>query len=240
VGSAVSAGETAKSAVENNNAIILHGGAFGKPEGVLGLKNTIAKLMFNNDLSKVSNPKIDYDNEYLLLVNSGPQPGVTLAENFQHLQNSPKVVAGYSVGGDAALRVGSPNGGGKWDLRVIAGARIDNVDFVNKLIQASQNSKKVIVINIVGDRNLSNDIRIANNDIYPITSSFGSQFGDRSYLALEQAINSQFGSIKNFETKYPNISIQPSFGPHGGGGNAVDTQNALIKGFTQLSNRGIK
>ena len=40
VGSAVSAGETAKSAVENNNAIILHGGAFGKPEGVLGLKNT--------------------------------------------------------------------------------------------------------------------------------------------------------------------------------------------------------
>ncbi|OOS02734.1 hypothetical protein SAMN02745664_1421, partial [Moraxella cuniculi DSM 21768] len=215
--------------VEWNQGLILHGGALGEPNGVDVLRGTITGLMFDSNFDLTLNPKINYDG----IGNNDPQAGVDLANKFSHSTGQPKVLAGYSVGGDAALRAGSPFGGGKWDLRVIAGARVntsDGVDFVERLEINSGNSKRVIVVGIVGDINLAND---------GVPSVIGAPFGDRSYEAIVRAINRRHGSLNNFYAKFPNVIIQPSFGAHGGGGNSQEMQKAIIEGYKRLNARGI-
>ncbi|SUD90801.1 hypothetical protein [Psychrobacter phenylpyruvicus] len=201
-------------AFEDEN-IILHGGGLGDPSGVANLANTMYQLT-NGQMEAVNSPDVNNSEFY----NSSPVVGAVMAEHLQHTPNRLKVIADFSMGGDAALLAGTPRGVGKWDYRVVAGARVDydNKDFVEQLNLASHNSKRVIVIAIRGDKDLGNDgaLRVA-----------GKAFGDRSYEGAIQAIRNDYDTMENYYKFHPNVVIVPSTGPHGGGGNAPQLQEAI-------------
>lgn len=208
------------------DAVVLHGGFVGGPGGVEGLGQRVRQLFTPGAPSSIPEhrPKIDYDGA---ITNDGPLPGARIAEQHQH-KASPKILAGFSVGGDAALRAGAPRDGGTWNLRVVAGAKIVT-NFVELVERAAATSDMMILVGIRGDTNLKNDAGVPG--------FVGNRFGDRSYEGMVSAIESRYGSLEGFYTAFPNVSIQAAEGAHGGGGNRESTLDAVSKGFQELWNR---
>jgi RHS repeat-associated protein len=148
------------------------------------------------------------------------------------LQRSPRILAGFSMGGDAALRVGRPmvpEANARWDLRVVAGARVDG-DFVSLLEAAAANSDRVIVIGIRGDDNMAND---------GPAQVVGGMFGERSYDAIVRAVTAAYGSLEAFYEAHPNVAIGSTATAiaHGGGGNHPEMQQAVRAAFAVLEER---
>jgi hypothetical protein len=82
---------------------------------------------------------------------------------------------------------------------------------------------------------MKGDVNLANDSGVP--SFIGNQFGDRSYEGLVKLIDAKYGSVEQFNKQFPNVSIQPAEGAHGGAGNRKSTLDAIEKGFKELSNR---
>jgi hypothetical protein len=133
------------------------------------------------------------------------------------------------MGGDAALRAGGPQGGGKWDLRVVVGARVDNINLVEKIKAAAETSERMVIVGLRGDVNMRNDPKVPGD--------LGKAFGDRSYETIVNKIESQFGSLDKFYEKYPNVVVEAAEGAHGGGGNRQSTLDAVTRGVEELSAR---
>lgn len=220
------------------DAVILHGGGPGEPEGVIELGRTVRSLMMPSDPNLIPEyrPRIPYKGFF----NASPTPGDHFANSYEHdrsdmsadagvTASTPRILAGYSMGGDAALRASGPLGGGNWDLRVITGARVDE-DFVDLLERAANTSDRVIVVNIRGDDNLANDI--------PGDALDAPQFGPRSYEAVAAAIVQRYGSVEAFYEAHPNVIIEgtrPRM--HMGGGNSPELNDAIRRAFHRLEAR---
>ena len=114
-------------------------------------------------------------------------------------------------------------------MRQVAGARV-GADFMSDVENASKNSGKLVIVGMRGDKNLANDSRL-------LAHTIGSQFGDRSYEAIVGAIQGKYGSLEKFYEKFPNVSVQPAAGAHGGGGNRPSTQEAITRGVEEIDKR---
>ncbi len=211
------------------DAVVLHGGGPGNRGGVAGLGVAVRKLFDPYQWRTIPEyrPDIDYNNVGISW-NNGPTPGIELAHAHHHRAGTPRILAGFSMGGDAALHTRGPAGGGKWDLRVIAGARVGN-NFVSALERAARTSDRVIVAAIRGDAYMAND---------GAASVFGGAFGDRSYEAVVRAIEADYGSLERFYESHRNVVIEEiQFRPHGGGGNSWEMQRAVQRGYRALDIR---
>jgi RHS repeat-associated protein len=197
------------------DAVILHGGAIGVPAGVEKLGNKVTSLVQSGKQGPifVSIPRLLYTG----IASERPSKGIEYAEEYEHKsKGDPKILAGYSVGGDAALLAGVPHGGGKWDLRVVAGAKV-TPDMLDKIVKAAETSEAVIVVNLKGDKSIFT--------------------GERSYEKLNSLIKEKYGTLQKFYQKFPNVSIQPAEGAHIGGGNRESTLKAVEKGYREILNR---
>ena len=225
------------------DAVVLHGGGPGGPDGVRELSRHVralfvepivvspaGKKIYDPDRIREYRPSIDYENKGFLGWNNVPGEGAKLAEKYVHTAG-PKILAGFSMGGDASLRAGGPQGGGKWDLRVISGARVDyeGEDFVSLLEKAARTSDKVVVVALRGDKDMANDSLIPE--------WLGKKFGDRSYKSTVSAITDRYGSMEAFYKKHSNVTIQAADGAHSGGGNRASTIDAVTRGFKELEGR---
>lgn len=191
---------------DGNDAAILHGGFVGGPGGVKELGKTVINPFPSQNVTEYR-PSIDYSSWSIR--NDNPTTGANIAEARVHAEGSPRIIAGFSIGGDAALEAGKPQGGGNWDLRVVAGARVGS-DFISQIEAAAGNSDLLVIVGIEGDNNMANDGWFNRN-------TAGGQFGDRSYEGILDAIDNEYGSLEQFYERFPNASIQSSTGAHGGG-----------------------
>ncbi|MGH1467124.1 MAG: hypothetical protein ACRBBQ_17355 [Cognatishimia sp.] len=154
-----------------------------------------------------------------------------MAESHIHSNKDFVVLVGYSIGGDAANQSGKPQGGTKWDAKVVTGARVDG-DFLNSLAASARNSNMVVVVSIKGDKKLANDGSVAS-------AVAGRFFGDRSYEGLIDKINKEYGSVKSFTDGYSNVSIVGADRiPHAGAGNSSQLSTAVHTSFQSLLNGG--
>ena len=166
-----------------------------------------------------------------------PDRGVQHAEQYKHTDGdpsrpyapaAPKILAGYSIGGDAALRARGPEGGGKWNYRIVTGCRTDG-DFVDRLVAAANNSERVVYVGIRGDVNLQND---------PIfrkaLGGAAQQFGDRSFETAIHNIEQRFGSVQDFYKAHPNVALVATDGSHAGAAERPETHAAIGQGLDQV------
>ena len=227
--------------------------ARGGPDYVSRLSEQVRRLVLPTPYD-AQMPKEQLDNvikEHRPTINHGGAfhsdagAGVRIGEEYHHAKNSRRILAGYSVGGDAALKAGGPerSGGGeptsrtcsvpatkleKWDLRVVAGARVDE-QFLDRLERAATSSKMMVVVGIRGDVDLAND----QMWMKPV----GPAFGDRSYEGIVRAIEHRYGSMEKFQEKFSNVSVQAAEGEHSGGGNRQSTLDAITRGVTEIRAR---
>jgi RHS repeat-associated protein len=171
------------------------------------------------------------------VIKNDPEEGVRLAESISHDETlrysaqttDPRVLLGYSLGGDAALLAGRSAGGGNWNLRAIIGAEV-NERFVDNLLRASETSERIIVVGISGDDAMRNDPEWLQN----ISSEL---VGQRSYESIVSAIEERFGSMEEFRHTHPNIAIERSEAvPHAGGASTPEVLDALRRGYESLEN----
>ena len=208
---------------DGRDAVILHGGLGGVAAGVEELGKTVGGL-YTTPITEYR-PEINYTN--WSIKNDTPGTGMEIAEKHKHA-GEPRILAGYSIGGDAALGAGASDGGKNWDLGVAAGARVDS-DFMSKVEAAAKNSNMLILVGIRGDKDMANESGVPG--------WIGRRFGDRSYEAIVAAISAKHGSLAAFYKAFPNVSVQASSGAHGGGGNRPATQEAVRNGFKELQAR---
>jgi hypothetical protein len=215
------------------DAVVLHGGGPGGPGGVERLGEHVRQLMSRSDPDgiKEHRPSINYEDSRLPFANNVPFAGQVEAETHHH-ESDPKILAGFSIGGDAALRTGRPRFGGQWDLRVVVGARVDNPgeDFVGLLEKAGRTSERVVVVGFHGDNELIADGPTAHK----VAGEF---FGNRSYEGMVAAIEERYGSLQEFYKQNPNIVIEGAFSEHAGGGNNQATLDAVTRGYEELERR---
>lgn len=149
----------------------------------------------------------------------------------ERYRDTPAILAGYSMGGDAAIRAGRTSDGSRWDLRIVLGARVDDADFVGLIEKAAANSEAVIILGIIGDNEMANDQGL---------EWLGGFFGDRSHEGIVASIEAVYGTMEAFYDAHPNVVVEAApRTPHGGGGEAPSTIDAVEVGLGELVGRGV-
>ncbi len=207
------------------NTIVLHGGFVGNPEGVNSMASTLNYLYKPEPMVGVVLPNDVHKGPIL---KNDPTIAANFAKSYAHKSDQGGYnLAGFSIGGDAAVLATGNNGSGpnidgnqlnsKWDNVVVAGARVELI--LDNLQGMSNHNSKTTIIALSGDNVLPG-------------------FGERSYENLVRGIEMQYGSMDKFQKAFPNISIQESsvdnWTNHGGGGNSIRTQEAILNGDNEL------
>lgn len=164
------------------------------------------------------------DTPHFLVLKNDPSEGIRIAEMIKHRSGEPKIIVGYSLGADAALQAGSPDGGGTWKLRVIVGAEV-NEAFVDRLLRATETSERIVVVAISGDDYMANDDPT-------LRELSGALVGRRSYESMMAVIEERFGSYERFHEAHPNVSIvRADPVAHAGGSASPEVLDAIRRGF---------
>ncbi|MEN9577196.1 MAG: hypothetical protein RJA70_205 [Pseudomonadota bacterium] len=231
--------------------VVLHGGGPGSPDtikkftafvnrAVLARRDAGLPRSMQSHYMVTNSVEQNYDSTGTIFsqgTHDVPDKGARYAEQYQHTPapehrpygEAPRALAGFSIGGDAALQAGGPKGGGKWDYRIVVGSRTDG-NFVDNLVNAAATSERLVYVGVKGDVNLQNDFAAG----LLLGKSDMARFGDRSYETAVASIEKRFGSMSNFYKAHPNVSVMGVSGEHGGAAERPETHNAIKVGLDQV------